>query len=308
MSQYPFEELTGSGLEPTNAALDGVPYSGLTSISKAFGNSGSNFLFYKYNPTNNNTTNPEDGLLVIIPNDNVTSTGAWNLLGLYSSTLQVPNNIPVKSLNSAGVSIISLIKGTAADKVGIDPNGVGTVFGGVADVNGKALINPLVPTLGTHVGDRDYNDNRYIAAGGPIAFPATAIPSSDPNTLDDYEEGTWTPIAGGTATYTTQLGFYTKIGNKITVTFNFVINIMGTGGAAINGLPFTSNDDAVGGYGSISALTDSLRNFYSCQLYVAPNTSSISTLHQNALDKNITAAAMLTDSSVIKGGVTYFSD
>lgn len=29
--------------------------------------------------------------------------------------------------------------------------------------------------------------------GGQIAFPATQIPSSDPNTFDDYEEGTYTP-------------------------------------------------------------------------------------------------------------------
>ena len=37
--------------------------------------------------------------------------------------------------------------------------------------------------------------------GGQIAFPATAVPSADANTLDDYEEGTFTPtiLLGGTA-------------------------------------------------------------------------------------------------------------
>ena len=30
--------------------------------------------------------------------------------------------------------------------------------------------------------------------GGQIAFPAVAVPSADPNTLDDYEEGTRSPV------------------------------------------------------------------------------------------------------------------
>jgi hypothetical protein len=63
------------------------------------------------------------------------------------------------------------------------------------------------------------------------------------NALDDYEEGTWTPtIAGGTvagtASYTTQLGRYTKIGNR--VLFNIYINyssFTGTGSPLVS-LPF----------------------------------------------------------------------
>jgi len=39
-------------------------------------------------------------------------------------------------------------------------------------------------------------------AGGQIKFPATQNSSADANTLDDYEEGTWTPTLpnGGTVT------------------------------------------------------------------------------------------------------------
>lgn len=83
--------------------------------------------------------------------------------------------------------------------------------------------------------------------GGQIQFPATQAPSSDANTLDDYEEGTFTPtIAGsgtsGTGTYTTQIGRYTKIGRK--VHFNIALtwtNLTGASGIlVINGLPFAS--------------------------------------------------------------------
>lgn len=45
-----------------------------------------------------------------------------------------------------------------------------------------------------------------------IAFPSTPSPSTDPNTLDDYEEGTWTPSVGGTTTYLQRSGTYVKAG------------------------------------------------------------------------------------------------
>jgi len=57
--------------------------------------------------------------------------------------------------------------------------------------------------------------------------------------LDDYEEGTWTPTIGGTATYNLQTGRYTKIGRMVYVTAIFQVNIIGTGSISqISGLPF----------------------------------------------------------------------
>ena len=79
------------------------------------------------------------------------------------------------------------------------------------------------------------------ATGVGIAFPATQSSSSDPNTLDDYEEGTWTPVVGGTATYSNQTGRYTKIGNLCFIQCDLVINSIGTGSTTtITGVPFTS--------------------------------------------------------------------
>jgi len=82
--------------------------------------------------------------------------------------------------------------------------------------------------------------------GGQIAFPATAAPSANVNTLDDYEEGTWTPTAAdavsGGNTSTTGTGTYTKIGNMVTIAGS-IQNIDITGLNAgntfyIQGLPF----------------------------------------------------------------------
>jgi hypothetical protein len=57
-------------------------------------------------------------------------------------------------------------------------------------------------------------------AGG-LAFPATAVAVADANTLDDYEEGTWTPTFSGsvnvTGTPTFSYGRYTKVGRLVTI-------------------------------------------------------------------------------------------
>lgn len=86
-----------------------------------------------------------------------------------------------------------------------------------------------------------------LTGGGQIKFPATQIPSSNANTLDDYEEGNWTPSVGGTATYTGQFGKYTKIGNLLHVSCFLTINTIGTGSrTAISGFPFTFGADGTG--------------------------------------------------------------
>lgn len=51
-----------------------------------------------------------------------------------------------------------------------------------------------------------------------LSFPATAVTTTDPNTLDDYEEGIWTPTQAG-ITFASASGFYTKVGNLVTLTF-----------------------------------------------------------------------------------------
>jgi hypothetical protein len=86
-------------------------------------------------------------------------------------------------------------------------------------------------------------------SGAGITFPATQSASTDANTLDDYEEGTFTPsftFGGGSTgiTYsaTRRIGTYTKIGNKVFYFIHIELTSKGssTGQALITGLPFTS--------------------------------------------------------------------
>jgi hypothetical protein len=84
------------------------------------------------------------------------------------------------------------------------------------------------------------------SSGVGIAFPSTQTASSDANTLDDYEEGTWTPTVTsetGTITAYTSEGTYTKIGNTVNVMFYVNLTTVGTAGGRmfIDGFPFTAN-------------------------------------------------------------------
>ena len=117
-------------------------------------------------------------------------------------------------------------------------NGSGTITG-VSSL-ATALVNPIVTTT-MGVGNAT-----PAASGAGITFPATQSASSDANTLDDYEEGTWTcTIDGQSATAT---GIYTKIGNLVHVACNFTCNTNAATASAmaINGLPFSSASNASG--------------------------------------------------------------
>jgi hypothetical protein len=79
-----------------------------------------------------------------------------------------------------------------------------------------------------------------------IQFPATQVASANANNLDDYEEGTWTPIdssgASLTFTNTSNNAYYTKIGDMVYASFRLTYPSTANGSTAIvGGLPFTSS-------------------------------------------------------------------
>jgi len=78
-------------------------------------------------------------------------------------------------------------------------------------------------------------------SGAGITFPATQSASSDANTLDDYEEGTYTPTVDNfTVTgVTTLTGSYTKIGNLVSFNVTFInTGTIAFGVSALVNLPF----------------------------------------------------------------------
>jgi hypothetical protein len=83
-------------------------------------------------------------------------------------------------------------------------------------------------------------------SGSGITFPGTQSASTDANTLDDYEEGTWTPVitasSAPTVVYATQEGFYTKIGRNVVLSARISTTSVsgGSGSVSLSGIPFTA--------------------------------------------------------------------
>jgi hypothetical protein len=131
------------------------------------------------------------------------------------------------------------------------------------DQNGSGVFTIASPNSNTSrtlnlpdaAGTVSVADSNGIISANGIAFPATQSASANVNTLDDYEEGTWTgTLTGGTtapSTPVTTSGNYTKIGNlvHVAIQFNSVNTTGATGQIRITGLPFTSSSVSTTGSG-----------------------------------------------------------
>jgi len=93
------------------------------------------------------------------------------------------------------------------------------------------------------------NGDLVVASGHGIDFSATTNSSGTMTSelLDDYEEGTWTPVLTGftnEGTATGRVRDYIKIGNQVTVWFDIFQNsnnMSFSNGATITGLPFITS-------------------------------------------------------------------
>ena len=132
--------------------------------------------------------------------------------------------------------------------------------GGTPFVSFKGLNKDLWLTGGDVVID---------TAGKGIVLGATS--NVDANTLDDYEEGSWTPsFANGTPTYTTtyaRTGYYTKIGNVCQVWMELYMGSISfadvTASLDISGLPFAAHASHGATFGVAMSSNVIVSNMYS---------------------------------------------
>lgn len=133
------------------------------------------------------------------------------------------------------------------------------IYTGAASLNlyGGGVKTAVVSSTGLAVtGLLDLS----AATSGQIKFPATQNASADANTLDDYEEGTWTPTQGGGLTVVGAFasnGTYTKTGRQVHVvgSVSGATSVAATaGGILCAGLPFASA--VYGGSVATNALQD----------------------------------------------------
>jgi len=168
--------------------------------------------------------------------------------GIYANTYYDGSNYRYKSSNAAnymqigalGVSFFNAPSGTAGNAIS---------FGGpkmTLTAAGDLLTGGKTSTT-ANGGD--------VQVSRGVTFPATQVACSDANTLDDYEEGTWTAVVTGSSTpgtynYNNNIGTYTKIGRVVQVNVDIHMSgysVAGSGTLVIAGLPFAAANQNQGG-------------------------------------------------------------
>jgi hypothetical protein len=155
------------------------------------------------------------------------------------------------------------------------------------------------------------------ATGAGVTFPAIFNASSDANTLDDYEEGTWTPYFyyGNGVNGTTQgntSARYIKVGKQVTVWFyiNQLSKNGGTGQLYVASLPFTSAP-VIGAAEGASLVPNFWNNFASVVIpggYVQYNNTTILLINTDATTSVAGLnASSISDTANLYGCATYFT-
>jgi hypothetical protein len=166
------------------------------------------------------------------------------------SNLTAGRDVAVKNLAATGAVAIGTAGTYSVGSIYADANW-GMLFTSAQASPGAgefAWLNSVGTEMGrfTNTAGNDFKvttGNLVIGTSGKgIDFSATSGAGTS-ELLNDYEEGTWTPSLGGTATYGgATYGRYTKIGRVVTVQFRIDVTLLGTGSNTIlSGLPFTSS-------------------------------------------------------------------
>lgn len=208
---------------------------------------------------------------------------------------------------------------TAGNYSGVELAGAGTLSARFITNNtgtyfGSQLSIPLVFETNATERARFNSTGAFVLAGGTttangigITFPATQSASSDANTLDDYEEGTFTPeftSTGLTVSYGQQRAIYTKIGRSVIA--SIYMNVSGTSGTTTNllkitGLPFASVSTE---YGFSAVFGVSQFSTYIPSAFMQSSVSEILVYRQNTVT-SMTGAELANGFYLLT--ITYFT-
>ena len=200
-----------------------------------------------------NTTANLSGKTVAVVENTQTITGAWT----YDRDPSAPFAV------TAGSAVVANLDSDKLD--GLEATAfIREASAGTKSAGDLTFNDNIIATFGTG-GDADlYYDGtdlilntQVVGTGvlslsaGQLKFPAAQNASTNVNTLDDYEEGSWTPTITGSGgasgqAYGVQVGKYVKVGKLVTVHGNVQLSTLGTitTDVQIGGLPFTSENTA----------------------------------------------------------------
>ena len=210
------------------------------------------------------------------------------------------------------------VVGSGSNGIRVSRSGVPTQFATLSagatgpTLNASSALGSLSLGINGITGVTLNSTNNLVLAGGTagangvgVTFPAVAVPSSDANCLDDYEEGVFTPTVGGTATYLGQVGRYTKIGNRVFFNIRLIMGVIGTGSqSTISGLPFAVGASSDLGSVSVGYFTNLTLNVFYVSGFTVNGTSNIVMNATTAASGTITTPALVigTNTDLVLSG------
>jgi len=213
------------------------------------------------------------------------------------------------------------IEGSTASTITTGSSAYATVVGDYAGYPLQLITGNVVRATVDTSGNVKLSNNISVGNATPttsgtgITFPATQSASSDANTLDDYEEGSWTPtlnFTGGTTgiTYASvRFGRYTKVGRIVTVGFCIILSSKGssTGNANISGLPFPAfnNSGFNPAYAGTLVGEDGMSSMPTGTYCLAWSDSSLYLRSNGAVSFSPLTNTNFTNTSTIYGTITY---
>jgi len=239
------------------------------------------------------------------------STSAW---GQFARQVRFGYGSPYKCLmlggnETSGYNSISLGYNVAN-------NNSGAFTGDGREVvvrNNTAILSPNADDTG-FTWNIIFNNGAHgtISSQGILFGSDTAAA----NTLDDYEEGLYTPSfsfsGGGTPTYNSQYASYVKIGNLVHVNgYLSCTSVSGTSGTVrLSGLPYATKNSsllyhapAIGWYINLTGITA-----YGMGLDMAPNSTNHTILYGNGTGVSGLNASNITNNFAIEWAFTYYSN
>jgi hypothetical protein len=236
-----------------------------TATSSQWTTSGSN-IFYNTGPVGF-VGNPLGGNGGVFRSIEIGSSGT-NTTNLFTQSNAAAGGITVGGyITSSNTSLNNAYSGQQPTRLYMN-DGAFQFFNAAAGATGSTISFTEQMRL-NKTGALVLAGGTTTANGVGITFPATQSASTNANTLDDYEEGTWTPTVfgsttAGTGTYGYQEGLYVKVGQMVMATAFISMNTnSGTGNIRFGGLPFalsnigTNRQSAAIGYFNNCSLTAS---------------------------------------------------
>jgi len=260
-----------------------------------------------------NSQDDNDSRFVFV--DNRGGNGYQRMAFDNNGKVGIGTDAPAAILHVKGAESKIVMEETDADKIALISSGDGDFL--VQANSGVSNDNRLV-VYKTSADVKVSAGNLVIGTNGKgIDFSANTSDAGGMTAeiLDDYEEGTWTPVLGGQGgtsgqSYGNQNGTYTKVGRSVTCCFYVNMTTKGTitGDLHILGLPFTcgSGKRSAAALGYIDKFTLTADHFI--VNYVEQSNTAIFLQEAEGEGDNVAnlSTSNVEDNTQLMGSVTYF--